>query len=843
MPKYEPFYDIVLETNIVRGTVAVTGNYEYSSGAEGVMRLEDAAITMENLEVVRGSDQSPVLSVAKGSIAGANVDALTRRLEVDAIVFQDGTLNAKRLQDGQIDLITLVNESVFSPGSVDGETAPPTAPIDAETPSPSYHVHSVNLNGFTIELIDETAPTPAAFDLDNVRLSAVDIRSEPGEPVTVSLGAEVRSGGSITVDGTAIVQPISSMLTLKIADLALKPGNPYLKEFADIALAGGRLTVTGQAIANLEGDKPAGGFQGDIQLNAIRLVGGDLEQDLVTLTRMDFQGLKAELEPMSVEIGSITLVDPRATILMNEDGSINLLQALRVSRDETPAEETESEAEPSTAEASDAPTGLVLPFPITIGAINLENAGALVTDRSVTPSVTIGMETLSGTISGLSSEELARADLDLAGSLTGGTRLAVTGKINPLIEDRYSDVAMTFKDFNLTAVSPYFGKYAGYALQKGKLSFDFKYKISQADLEGENIVVIDQLTLGEKVESEDALKLPIPLAISLMKDRDGVINLDIPVSGNLNDPEFGFGRVITAAIVNVITKLVTSPFSMLGGLIPGGSDVDLSFVSFPAGSIELDAEASKKIEVLAKALNERPTLNVEIVGGAGGAAEATLLKTSQLDDNLRVIRWRELKDAGNKAIILDEVVLTPEDRDRLVVHAFNLTFPDEAVDPGVTSAKTSGKAPRPSTPATAAAAPAAGEPAKSEGGGIFAYLGRVFSGKSGSSDSQPSGTPAPAPVAEPVPEPGPSDIAVPEQTDAAPAPDLTVTQMESRLLETLQVADEDLRKLADARAEAIRSSLETVGGISPDRLFVVAPEDPAALSAQSGEPRVSFNLE
>lgn len=878
MPKYEPFYDVILATDVVSGSVGLSGSYEYSSGEDGVMLLHDTVISIEDVRVVNGADQAPILTLARGSVSGARVDALARTIEVDAVTLKDGSLFVKRLPDGQIDLIQLIDESAFSqPESaeadgdvpIEGAVAAEAAPVPLEeVRTPSYAVHTILLEGFTIEAVDEAIPNPVVFALDNTTLRADEVTSDPSAPIGLKMSADARSGGTISVDGSASYQPIRGTIALDVSELAITPGNGYVGEFADVQITSGHVTVNGQATIDLSGNSPTGGFDGRFSLGELGVAGSEQGEPLMGLTRLDLEDISANLEPRSVAVGSITIVDPQATVLISEDGSLNLLQALRMDVAVSEADTAESEATPEEAVQADPEeevievakaiedveiaTGLAVNFPITIGSITLENVSATMTDRSITPSVTIGLETLSGTISGLSSEELARADLDLAGELTGGTKLTITGKINPLIDDRYSDVALTFKDFNLTQVSAYSSKYAGYELDKGKLSFDFTYSISQSELNGENKVVVDQLTLGEKVESEDALNLPIPLAVSLMKDKDGVIEIDVPVSGNLKDPEFGFGRVISRAVVNVLTKIITSPFSMLGNLVPGGADVDLSYIAFAPGSTDFDDEALQKLDLMAKALDERPTLKLDIIGTAGGAAESNLLKMQQLDDNMRVIRWRELKDAGDKSIRLADVVLTPEDRDRLIIHSFNLMFPAQAVDS--TSAMAEAKTSRDAQPEVVAdssdAAPeATPTPTEAESpGGLAGFFKRIFS--SGSTSSTDGSEPAPevGTNVEPAPEPvapiAQAESPTAEEPESSEAPlVLTVDQMASRLIETLEVSYEDLHGLAKARAEAVRVHLETEGATAPERLFVVEPEDPTLISADGGESHVGFSLE
>lgn len=838
MPKYEPYNDIVLETDIVGGIIGVTGSYEYNSGASGIMQLKNAGVRIEKVEIVKASDKSAVMSLTSGDISGINADYLAQTIEVDSVSLKEGSFFAKRLADGQIDVMALLKESAMSALEDD-----PTSPVDS-TPAPTYHVKEVVLDNFSIQFTDEAAPIPTELALDEVSLVVTDIKSEPESKLGLLFGAKIRSGGMIAVDGSVSIQPaVEGTFAINLNEIALEVGNAYIPEFADIQLHSGNLTVSGNSSITLAGDTPSGNFAGDVGLTNLNVVETDLGQELVSLTAMKIAGIEAELDPIAVKIAGITLTDPRATVLINEDGTINLKQALRI-QEVPPAKDSVAKetAEAETIEEEPSATGL--PFSISIGSITLENVGATLTDRSISPAVNLGLETLSGTISGLSSEELARADLDLIGTLTGGTQMAITGKINPLIEDRYSDVEMSFKGFNLTAVSPYSRKYAGYALDKGKLSFDLEYKISHSELTGENLMIIDQLSLGEKVESEDAMNLPIPLAVSLMKDRDGLIEIDVPVSGNLNDPEFGLGRVIGRAVVNIITKLITSPFSMLGGLIPGGADVDLSQVSFIPAATGFDDDITKTLKLLADALAERPTLSIEIVGGAGGPAEVNQLKVEKLEEKLKIIRWKELQEAGNSTVKPEEIALTEADRNRLITKTFNQLFPGEAVTavtneaPAKEVKETNSKpTPSPDTETTVTESPS---DETEEPKGITGFFKRLFS--EGTKESEPQPVEQPVEVTEAIQEVAEEDAASSSEILEI-APSLTVAQMQNRILDTIEVSSENLSQLASNRAEAVRAFLETDGGIEASRLFVIAPEDPAGSSAEVGEPKVKFNLE
>jgi hypothetical protein len=250
----------------------------------------------------------------------------------------------------------------------------------------------------------------------------------------------------------------------------------------------------------------------------------------------------------------------------------------------------------------------------------------------------------------------------------------IAGQVNPLSPEAYADMALSFKNIELTTFTPYSGRFMGYAIEKGKLSLDLKYKLSQNKLEGENKVLFNQLTLGDQIDSPEATKLPVRLAIALLKDRNGKIDLDLPVQGDLNDPEFSYGRIIVKAVVNLVTKIVTSPFTLLGKLV-GGDGEEMSYVDFEFGSPDIRADQAEKLDKLAQALLERPTLQLEIKGTADLIGDRKALAEARLLDRLKRMKLAELGSAKKKSPPnIEELVLSDEDLSRLLIQAYEERF-------------------------------------------------------------------------------------------------------------------------------------------------------------------------
>jgi hypothetical protein len=256
--------------------------------------------------------------------------------------------------------------------------------------------------------------------------------------------------------------------------------------------------------------------------------------------------------------------------------------------------------------AAAAPT----PMPMSIRKILVQAGQANFADLSIRPNFSTGIQGLEGSIVGLSSRPDSRAKMDLHGSVDKYSPVSVTGEFNVLGPKLYTDVALNFSNIELTVFNPYSGKFAGYNISKGKLSTDLHYKVDGRALDAQHHIVVDQLEFGDKTASKDAVSLPIKLAVSLLKDRNGVIDLNLPVTGTLDDPKFRLGPIIWRVFVNLLEKAITAPFALLGSLFGGGPDIQ--FIDFRPGRSALDAAAADKARNVAKALIERPQLKIAV---------------------------------------------------------------------------------------------------------------------------------------------------------------------------------------------------------------------------------------
>jgi hypothetical protein len=362
------------------------------------------------------------------------------------------------------------------------------------------------------------------------------------------------------------------------------------------------------------------------------------------------------------------LTDFYARVIIHPDGTLNVQNIFGEKgegENNRAWEKTAPAGKPMQAAASDerAPK-------INIKKVTLQGGTIDFTDHFIKPNYSVQMFNVGGSVTGLASEDISRAAVELRGNLGYGSPIEITGKINPLVKDLYADLRLNFKDIELSHATPYSIKHFGYPILKGKLTFDVAYLIENRKLDAKNKIFVDQLTFGNKVESPDAIKAPVTLAASLLKDRKGRINLDIPISGSLDDPQFKVSSIIWKVIVNLITKAVTSPFTLLASLVGGGAGEEMSYIEFDYGSDLVTSAGLQKIQLLAKALSERPNINIEIDGYVDADKDMEGLKQAAFSRKIKSQKLKDLIRKGEPAIPVNEVRIQPQEYEKYLTLAY-----------------------------------------------------------------------------------------------------------------------------------------------------------------------------
>lgn len=640
-----------------QGTLGLSAIYHFDlRGQAPRATVKDGKLSIRDLAVGERGVPDPLVTIPVADIEGIQFDLEKRSVRVEKVHTAEARFDTWLDAGGVLNLQSLF-ASVESGGEKPAEPVP--APNE-KAPQPwAVAVDLVEVRNYQAKFEDRTLTTPAEVEVDAFNVTVKDIQIPFTKPLPVGLSLKLNQTGLIDVRGRVAIEPMTADLDVKIAQIAIKPFQPYLDRFLNADVSDGAIDLNGSVQYAKEHPKgPLLRFQGNLAVNQLAVTDRKEFDEVASWKTLALSRLTLEVEPTAVRIGEILWQEPALYAVIESDGALNLSK-LTVPPSTDGADKTQKENDDSKSAPKATPPTVI------VDQVKLVKAAATFRDLSVEPPVKTGITDFGGTIKGLSSKQIKKADVDLAGRIDKAAPLKIIGKINPLSEDAFTDITITLGGMDLTPAGPYSGKYAGYGLSKGKLSLDLKYKVSQQVLEAENMVQVDQLTFGQKVDSPDATSLPVPLLVALLKDRKGLIEIDMPIRGNLADPDFKYGKVVISTLLNLLGKVVASPFTLLGKLAPGGgSGEDLQFIEFQPGSASLAAEDMKKLETLEHALDERAGLRLEIKGTADTVLDGAALRKRKLIDRLATKKRRE----GGKPVPPEEI--TAEEEQQFVEELF-----------------------------------------------------------------------------------------------------------------------------------------------------------------------------
>lgn len=517
---------------------------------------------------------------------------------------------------------------------------------------------------------DDSSVTPKAKTIvSDLSFELNDLVTDASKPAKLNASLKLNGQGVAKFNGEVTSSPFKAKIAFDMQSIELLPLQPYFSQWLNVEITQGKISTNGVADikekTNSSASSSAGfaGIEGsvtaNVSVNDFYSVDKINAADFVSWKSLHVDKILALFAPQSISVGDVALSDFYARVIVGRDGKLNLMQVLKEASAPTTHVVPDaskgnvvSKKQRDKGDKSQVAQGSAEPsMPIKISRVTLQGGRVRFTDNFVKPNYTANLKQLGGRITGLSSEAGTVANLDIRGSYDGVAPVVVNARVNPLAAKPYLDLKAEVKGVELTSLSTYAGKYAGYEIDKGKLSLFVTYKIDNDKLEAENRLFLDQLTFGDRVDSPDATSLPVKLAVALLKNRNGEIDINLPISGSLNDPDFSIGGIVVKMFVNMLVKAVTSPFALLGSMF--GSGEELSNIAFAPGYALITPGAKTKLDSLVKALIDRPALKLEIEGKGDSAVDIEGIKRARLDRLVKVQRRSSPVAAGGDVDAID----------------------------------------------------------------------------------------------------------------------------------------------------------------------------------------------
>ena len=623
LAKYGPYLREALDMDL-KGRADLDLPYRFAwSPDEKAVRLENAKLAVSGLEASRPGSAASDLAFPQLEVSGVQADLLSNRVEVGLVTAKDGTVSVIRAKEG-LNLAKLFSPP---PGMKPKPKDPDAKPLD-------FKLDEAALQNFRLDWNDEVPTRPVRADLSALDLRLRGFTLDPKAPADAELQARI-GGGALHLQGPVRILGFAADLAAEGHDLDLPPFDPYFDPALDLRINKGRLSLKGRLKMGFEGTKKDGiAYAGDGSIDDFESADGRDREVMLRWKRLQFAGLDTTTAPLALKLKTLTWSAPEARLVIAADGTTNVARALKLA-EQKPASPAAAVVVPTPPP----PPGQA-PMQLAIGLLALKEGRVSFIDRSLSPNAALLLDKLEGRYEKLSTDPAAVSTVDFKGLAGGLAPLTIQGRAMPFRTDQDTDVTVKIDGSDLADFDPYVRKYIGRTVQKGKLDLDAHIAIKHRALDALAKTKLDQFYLGDKVDSPDATHLPVKLALALLRDRHGVIDLELPVQGSLDDPDFKYGKIVWNAILNVLGKVASSPFTLLGKLFGGGED--LSFLAFAPGSDQVGPEAHAKLAALVKSLQERPDLQMDVEGAADPAADGAAMRKIALDAKLRGTDLRSL---------------------------------------------------------------------------------------------------------------------------------------------------------------------------------------------------------
>lgn len=701
LPLAQPYLDSLVGARVTEGMLGASLSLDADwSGAAAQLRVGAGELTLKSLKIA-GPDTAkgaaPALAIAQGRVAVKAIDLAARSADIERIEATGLSVTGARDKEGRISLMELAAPPRAAKAERSHEPQPrrhsaayerqgresghgnESKPANAAQPGWRYRIGELALKDASADITDETAAHPATLHIAPIQLNVRNVSDDLSRPLAVKLEASLNGKGSLDVDGDVVPSPLDATLKVQANRLDLSPFEPYFGGRLNAKIAAALLNARGELKATMpKSGMPSYSYRGGAALVDVRLLDRTTSAPLAGWGTLGIGGINARYDAhgINLDVARITFSRFFGRVLLDAQGKLNLNDVLAQQRaaSET-AQAAKQKSTTTTARVETAPPSPnAPPLHARIGQVVLQQGHVNYTDDFVKPNYTADLVDITGTIGTFGTEVTTPAPVDISASLANNGPVAIRGTANPLATKPTLDLTASAHDIELKNLTPYSLKYAGYPITKGSLNVDLHYKLADDQLTAENHLFIDQLTFGEHVENSTETHLPVRLAISLLKNRRGQIDVNIPVSGSLSNPQFSLGSLIWSAVAHLIERAVTAPFSLLANAFGGGSAgqasaQQLQYIAFAPGSAALSDSAREKLDTLAKLLTEKHEVKLELSGRADANVDMQGLRLAYVDDLVKKEKAKAMS-RGGQAVDPSTVTLTPDEYSHYLKQAY-----------------------------------------------------------------------------------------------------------------------------------------------------------------------------
>lgn len=677
IPDYHAYLDRPLPLDVASGKVGLESDFSFAPQSETV-RLSNIRVDVDKLALTPKGGGETLIGLDGFVMSNGTVDVKEKSVFIDSINLNKAILSTLRNRKGEIDLLGYMQkppqDSSPEPAEESDDGGMEQSPAaDKENKDWQITLNRFLLDDSAVEFTDLAATDKTVTRLNKIRIGVDDLSYPEKSPMQLSAAAVINGRGYLNVSGQVGPQSLKGNGQLRLRKLRLRDFNGYLPEEMQLSIARGHIDVNGDWAFSASA-KPVASYKGKVQFKDLLLRDDHGNSRFFHMNELAMRGIDFVSEPLRVKVSSVGLLDPEVNLVRESDGTFNAARMFTGRRAEAVNatlvdEQAEKVAEKSAVDKSEPvlrqEPALQGPTDeekkenyIFVEKMFMSNGTVLFTDEVVSPSFKLDISRMTSAVRNLELPHGERMDMSFNATLDQQAPLVTEGFLQPTVEGTDADLRVSLSNLDMTQLSPYTEKFIAYPVSTGMLSSDVGIRLRGKYIAVNNVFDIYQFDVGDKVDNPDAPSIPIGLGLALLRDSRGNIRLDIPVEGDLSDPQFRLGRVIARAIVNLLVKAVTSPFALIGSLVGGGEDMDV--LAFEPGTSGLKDDEISKVESVAKAMTDRPGLKLEI-SGFSAPDDIPVMEKAEFSRQVAMPKYLELESSGKAPATVDDIVVSEEE--------------------------------------------------------------------------------------------------------------------------------------------------------------------------------------
>lgn len=660
----KPYLDDFVNLSQLSGHLSMGTHFTFAPLAETpAVSLDNAYTYLRNIRLQAEGAEQPFLELDNYALEGLHIDLLARQAHLSGITIANPTARAGRNAQGQLmPLASLLPETTQAPATTTSTT--PEAPAEPlrlgltsdgrdlgepiaavleflpealDLPAWEASLGHLTLQNAALELTDNALPRPLRLTLAETDFNLQHLTTI-GEPAQLEIKTTINQSGRASLKGQVTPWPAAAHLTYDLSELNLSTFSPLLESLVAAELKSGQLSTNGELQANLDPSGPQAVLTTNVSINQYALHASGENEPLVAYDAFELRNARISYgERLDVRIEDILLRQPHAKAERLADGQLAVMQLLPSS--------------PASAPTEPAPSATPMPRPhLEIGRIAVEDGSVEVVDAAVSPPLQLDLTEINSETHNLSLMPGREATIALRARIAAQGTANIEGRLQPLDPGAQSQLSLFIKDLPLTKFSPYASEFIGRPIRQGSFSADVQVSVTDQALDGEPVLRIQQMRLGDARPDAPVIEIPIQQGLMMLEDGNGIATLRIPLRGNLDNPQFDILSIFTDAVTASLTSVATAPFNMLASVI-GGDPEQIDHCTFQPGSAEMDAAGRQSLAQLAEALRKRPNINLRLTPSLDPVHDLALLRAERLQQLRQAAREALGPDATEEALV------------------------------------------------------------------------------------------------------------------------------------------------------------------------------------------------